>query len=353
MLVTGLVLCGLVSTLYGCATSWLTLLPAVMLVQLGLKMIMPLADIVFISTTRVGNRARLMGLSRTVWAIPSLLMPMVAAIIVSLYGGITIQGIRPLYFIQLLIIVVAAVFIALKLEESRIRSTVSKPIRRAGGASFLESFRDLFRGESNLRKWIALIGLWRFGTSISMPFVMLWMVYSKGADPYVLGLVGTVGLVVSALLQIPIGIMADRIGRKKTFLITRPLTYLGTIILVVAPNPQMLVLTGLLGALGLTGGFSDLSFIPFITMFWEVVPMEKRGRWFGITGVFDVLSVPAFLLGGFLWQEGLEELVLILPLIMEAFVVIPMVLSVPETLRSTEANNHGGNWIKDIVFLDS
>jgi len=59
--------------------------------------------------------------------------------------------------------------------------------------------------------------------------------------------------------------------------------------------------------------------------------MEKRGRWFGLTGVFDVLSVPAFLLGGFLWQEGLEELVLILPLIMEAFVVIPMVLSVPET----------------------
>ena len=334
MLVTGLVLCALVSVLYGCATSWLTLLPAVMLVQLGVKLIMPLADIIFVSTTRVENRARLMGLSRTVWAIPSLLMPMVAAIIVSLYGGITIQGIRPLYFMQLLIIVVAAAFIVLKLEELRIRSTISEPIGRAGGVSFLESFRDMFRGEGNLRKWIALMGLWRFGTSISMPFVTLWMVYSKGADPYILGLVGTIGLVVSALLQIPIGIMADRIGRKKTFLIARPLTYLGTIILVVAPTPQMLVLTGFLGALGLMGGFSDLSFIPFITMFWEVVPMEKRGRWFGITGVFDFLSVPAFLLGGFLWQEGLEELVLILPLLMGVFVIIPIILSVPETLHS-------------------
>jgi MFS family permease len=339
LLVTGLALCGLVSALYFCATSWLTLLPAVMLAQLGFKLIMPLADIVFISTSRVENRARLMGLSRTVWAIPSLFMPIVAAAIVSFYGGITVQGIRPLYFTQLLIIFAAAALIVFKLEELRVRSAFSETTGRVGESAFLESLRDLFRGERGLRRWVVLMGLWRFEISISMPFIMLWMVYSKGADPYILGLVGTMGLVVSALLQIPIGIMADKMGRKKTFLITRPLTYLGTIILVVAPNPQMLVLTGFLGALGLMGGFSDLSSIPFITMFWEVVPMEKRGRWFGITGVFDVLSVPAFLLGGFLWQEGLEELVLILPLLMEIFIIMPIILSVPETLHSNKAKN--------------
>ncbi len=83
-----------------------------------------------------------------------------------------------------------------------------------------------------------------------MPFVMLWMVYAKGADPYILGAIDTVGIVVSALLQIPIGVMADKIGRNKTFLIIRPLTNLGTIILIVASNPQMLMLAGLLGILG-------------------------------------------------------------------------------------------------------
>jgi len=39
MLVTGLALCELVSALYVCATSWLTLLPAVMLAQLGFKIL--------------------------------------------------------------------------------------------------------------------------------------------------------------------------------------------------------------------------------------------------------------------------------------------------------------------------
>lgn len=339
VLVAGLVLCTVVSALYGYATSWLTLLPAIMLMQLGFKLIMPLADIIFISTTRAENRARLMGLSRTVWAIPSLLTPMAAAMIVTLYGGITVQGIRPLYFIQLLTIVATVFFVVFKLEELHTRSAVGEYGQRAGETGLFEDFRDLFRGESSLMRWVVLMGVWRFEISISMPFITLWMVYVKGADPYILGAVSTIGMVVSALLQIPIGIMADNMGRKKTFLIIRPLTYLGTIILVIAFNPQMLMLIGLLGALGFMGGFSDLSFIPLITMFWEVVPMEKRGRWFGITGIFDILSVPAFLLGGLLWQEGLEELVLILPLLIEVFIIMPLVLSVPETLRSTKMAN--------------
>ncbi|MEM2929542.1 MAG: MFS transporter [Thermoproteota archaeon] len=338
ILAAGLVLCAVVSALYGCATSWLTLLPAIMLMQLSFKLIMPLADIVFISTTRTENRARLMGLSRTVWAIPSLLTPMVAAMIVTLYGGITVQGIRPLYFIQLSTMIAAAIFIIFKLEELHVRSSVSRLRGEGGETSLLEGFRELFRGESSLRKWMLLMGLWRFGSSISMPFVTLWMVYTKNADPYLLGEIGTMGIVVSAILQIPVGVMADKIGRKKTFLLIRPLTYLGTILLIIASNPQMLMLAGLLGILGFTGGFIDLSFIPFITMFWETVPMEKRGRWFGITGVFDILSVPAFLLGGFLWQEGLEVLVLILPLLMEVFVIMPIVLIVPETLSSSKVN---------------
>ncbi len=55
ILVAGLALCAVVSVLYGCAISWLTLLPAVILQQLGFKLIMPLADIIFISTSRAEN----------------------------------------------------------------------------------------------------------------------------------------------------------------------------------------------------------------------------------------------------------------------------------------------------------
>jgi hypothetical protein len=65
-------------------------------------------------------------------------------------------------------------------------------------------------------------------------------------------------------------------------------------------------------------------------MFWEAVPAEKRGRWFGLTGIFDILTVPAFLLGGLLWQVGFEELVLLLPLLIELLIMIPIMVRIPD-----------------------
>jgi MFS family permease len=332
MFTIGLALSAVVSAIYGCASSWLVLIPAVILTQISFKFIMPLADLIFVGTSRPETRAQAMGLSRMIWAMFSLVAPMMAAFIVTYYGGINVQGIRPLYFIQLLSITLVIAFVILRLEELRARLASDDYDRGASDKGFIEGFRDLLRGERWLKEWVILMGLWRFATSISMPFIMLWMVYTKGADPYVLGAVSTVGFLTSIILQVPVGVMADRIGRKKAFLLIRPLTYIGTILLVITPNPQLLVPVGALGALGLMGGISDVSFIPFITMFWEVVPAEKRGRWFGLTGIFDILTVPAFMLGGFLWQAGLEVLVLLLPLFVEVFTIIPLLIVVPDTL---------------------
>jgi len=67
-------------------------------------------------------------------------------------------------------------------------------------------------------------------------------------------------------------------------------------------------------------------------MYWETVPAEKRGRWFGFTGVFNILAVPASILGGLMWQAGLMELVLILPVLIEVLIVIPLLIRIPDTL---------------------
>jgi len=330
MIVTGLILSAIVSVIYCCATNWLMLIPAVILAPISFKMVIPLADLIFIGTSKPESRAQSMGLSRMIWAIPTLLAPTMSAIIITSYGGMNVQGIRPLYLIQLLSIILIIVFLIFMFEELHTKTATDKNKSNIFSVDFIESFRDLFVGEKWLKEWTILMSLSRFGTSISMPFIALWMVYSKGADPYILGAVSTAGIITSALLQVPVGILADRIGRKKVFFLVRPLTYLGTILLVFAPNPQSLILVGILGALGFVGGFGDISFIPFITMFWEAVPAEKRGRWFGLTGIFDILTVPAFLLGGLLWQVGFEELVLLLPLLIELLIMIPIMIRIPD-----------------------
>jgi MFS family permease len=109
---------------------------------------------------------------------------------------------------------------------------------------------------------------------------------------------------------------------------------MGTLLLVFAPSPEYLVLVGILGYFGLQGGggsLSGVSFIPFITMNFELVPEAKRGRWLGITGFFNILSFPASVIGGVLWTQGFMMEVLLLPIFLEIFIALPIIRTIPDT----------------------
>ena len=333
MIIFGLILSAVVSGIYGFAVNWWFLIPAIILAQICMRMIVPLTDIIFVETTKREERALAMGFSRTIWAIPSVFAPMTAAIIVARFGGINVQGIQPLYYVQLVLVafVILAVVLMLKPPQTSPVVSESKPISRT---SLIEDFRELFRGERWLKQWAIIMSLQGFGMSISASFIPLWMVNVKGADPYILGAMGTIGTVTSALLQIPVGRLADKIGRKKSFLLLCPFSYLGTILLILAPSPEFLIAVGILGATGamMMGGIGGVGFMPFITMFWETVPAEKMGRWFGFAGLFNIFAVPASILGGFMWQAGLMELVLIFPVVIQVLIVIPLLSMIPDTL---------------------
>ena len=333
VIIFGFVLSAIVSGIYGIAVDWRMLIPAIVLAQMSMRMIVPLTDIIFVGTTKPRERALAMGFSRTIWAIPNMFAPITAALIVTRFGGINVQGIRPLYTIQLAAIIFVVLFVALMLKAPSTRPSVDKDgsMVRTG---LIEDFKDLFRGERWLKELTVIMSAWRFGMRAVVPFIPLWMVNVKGADPYILGTMGTIGIITSALLQIPAGRLADKIGRKRVFLLLRPFAYLGTILLIVAPTPEFLIPLGALGVAGMMvmGGVGNVSFVPFITMYWEMVPAEKRGRWFGFTGIFNILIVPASILCGFMWQAGLMELVLILPVLVEVLIVIPMLTIIPDTL---------------------
>jgi len=114
------------------------------------------------------------------------------------------------------------------------------------------------------------------------------------------------------------------------------LLVVGTVLMILVPRPECLILVGILGAVALVkgeeGGIGGVSQTPFVTMFWEMVPQEKRGRWFGIEGLMNVATIPASLLGGFLWQQGLRIEVMVIPIILELLVVMPLLASIPDTL---------------------
>lgn len=326
----GLALSIIVAGIYSFAGNWWILIPAVILGQIGMMMLMPLADVIFVGTSKPEQRATAMGFSRTIMGLPSIFAPTIAAVIVASSGAISARGIRPLYYIQLVFSIVVFLFVVFKLPTSP--NVVDRKRDELGSkeTGLIQDFRDLFKGEKWLKRWIILMIIRNFGQRIAMPFIPLWMVNIKGADPYILGIVGTLGALVGVLLQIPVGKLSDNIGRKKVYFLLRPLSYLGTFLLILTPGPNYLILVGLLGA-GMMGGIGGVSFTTFITMHYEMVPKEKMGRWYGINGILQIISFPAALLGGFMWQQGFMIEVLLFPLVLEALFVIPIRITVPDT----------------------
>jgi len=335
VILLGLVCSILSASIYALAGDWWILVPAVALSSISMRIINPLTDVIFVSCTQSEQSGTVMGLSRVVWGIFNVFAPMTAAVIVASYGGINARGIRPLYFIQVVLAAIVFLFLAAKLQPLPAHAGREKEVDPVG-SGFVQSFRELFRGEKGLKRWIVLRVIRQFGMSIAMPFTALWMVNVKGANPYILGVMGSVAAVMSTLLQIPAGRLADRIGRKKVFFLLRPLTYLGTMLMILAPRPEYLILVGVLGAVGMRGGAGGVSFTPFITMHWEMVPGEKRGRWFGMEGLISMATIPATILGGFLWQYGYMREVLLIPIVLEVLFVFPILMTVPDTLGRNE-----------------
>jgi MFS family permease len=305
------------------AGNWWILIPAIILGSM--IRINALTDIIFINYTKPEQTGTVMGFSRTIWAIPSVFAPMIAAVIVTTFGGITAQGIRPLYYIQLLLAIFVFLFTAMKLPILPIRAAQKEDKLDSKGTRFIQDFRDLFKGEKRLKRWILTWIVWAFSGRLSSPFVPIWMVEVKGATPFILGLMGTTSMIFSVFMPAFAGRLADKIGRKKAYYILRPITHLSIILLIVAPKPEYLILVGVLSGIG------QASFIPRITMHWEIVPEEKRGRWYGIEGFLNASSFPVSILGGILWQQGFMIEVLLLPILLEALIAIPILNTIPDT----------------------
>jgi MFS family permease len=88
-------------------------------------------------------------------SIVGMLSPLVAAYLVTLFGGMTVEGIRPLYYIQFAGYGLVLLLIALQLREPQ-REQLVAPGTKFG---FITDFRHLFQGRRYLGRWIALSAL--------------------------------------------------------------------------------------------------------------------------------------------------------------------------------------------------
>ena len=327
------------ATFFALSGNWLILIPAFVLSGQTLITLAPLADITFVTVMESRKRAIVMSLSRVFWGILSVFASIAAAVIVTNAGGINAQGIRPLYYVQFTLYVFVLFFMTRELEAIPRGRNLKDGKSGSKWNSSIQDYRELFKGEKYLKRWTAIRFIETFAQYFSMSFIPLWIV-SKGATPYILSMMTTTSIIFALMFNILAGRLADTMGRKKAFYLLAPFNYLGILLLIIAPSPEYLILAAAIGyAVGsgvlATGvGIGGASFTPFITMWWETVPAEKRGRGWGLEGLItSIAAIPASMIAGFLWDQGFMIAVLVFPALLEAAVVMPLLSTVPDTLR--------------------
>ncbi len=325
IMILGMALQVLSVACYAFAQNWQWIIAAMIFGTLTMTLVFRMQNILIANSLTDTNRATGFAIRTVVRQFLAIFAPTIGGALVHLSGGISIQGIRPLYFIQLVGFIAVSIYVARNLEDVETQKSV-QPNKLIG------HFREMFASGKNLGRFAIVQAMGSITIGMSMPFSFVYAADVKGADSLTIGYMGTCFILVSMLLAIPIGNLADTRGRKTVIFVTRPFYYLSSILLVLAPvgAPWVLIL-----AWGCRGVM--MSAQAFNTMSMEMVPPEYRGRWTGFVSLFqNLLRVPSILLGGYIYENINPALVFIVPLLLDALVRMPLLNTIPDTLKSRQ-----------------
>lgn len=282
-------------------------------------------NILIADSTKSKKRAFGFGM---VWSLSTLaasFSPIMAAFVINRFGGLTVQGIKPVFYLQLSGLIIAMLIASIFIQDIIARKNYKK---------YKETVKEsveMLRRRKWLQRWVLIEVLGGYVFSSTMPYQMIYAVTIKEADEFILGYMGTASNLATIAISPIIGKMADRYGRVKTLLLFRPFFYISMMIFLMTPSPLFLVI-----AWALRGIFYASASV-FQTIVMELVPKEYRGRWLGIKNLITILGrSPAPIIGGFLYYNYFPELPFIMAVLVDLLIRAPLISSIPETLNRKE-----------------
>lgn len=249
--------------------------------------------------------------------------PMLATWLVTLGGGVNIDGIRPLFFYGLMITMTAFVVVLTQLSDRR----WSKPMNNK--PNLFRDVSEVLKGSRQLKKWLVIASISQLPLGMIFPFTQVFAHSIKGANELILGAMVTGAALASIVFAIPLGRLADRIGRKRVLYMTIPLFWISNLMLIFAPAPGFLVIAGVLQ------GFYFIGAPIVAAIERELVPPEQMGRWIGINRFFKMsLAACLALIAGIIWDRLGPQYIFIAFLGIDILIRMPLLISIPETLHT-------------------
>ncbi len=312
--------------MYAFAQDWRWIFVAMVINPFTMALMFRSQQVIITNELDSAERARGMGIRMQIAMILGLISPIPAAYLVNRWGGLTIEGIRPLYYIRFVGMIIVYSYVYIKLTDVLPRPRAKK------STGFINDFKEVLdEGGRKLKVMILVGALGALVWSTIQSFTYLYAAEIKGANALILGLLPTVETIAFVLFATPMNNIADTKGRKYAFLMVRPALWLFFVIVIVAPNPYWLLVAWFLRGVG-------MSTSAYNTLFLELVPAEQRGRWMGLSNTFSALiRIGAPLLGGFMYDSKWPWMVFAIPLAVDLLVRIPIFhFWVPETLLKSQ-----------------
>jgi len=228
------------SLLFAISFDWIVTIPAMFLTLLATQLLNIACPMVCGSYLKNKERATGKQLCDTISAIPTLIAPLIAAALITKFGGLSAEGIRPLYFLQ-----AAGFLLVLAFTYKFYFDTLNKQVYHVP-SSFAGDMRQVFKRGIAVKRWIVYTFLSSSTYYVSLTYLPAYVTEIKYGDEFIVGGITAASMVLPLLIALLLGRAADTFGRKKVLYITIPLYCTSILFLIYAQNTTMLLISGVL-----------------------------------------------------------------------------------------------------------
>ena len=254
--------------------------------------------------------------------------PMIGAWIFTHISGVTDTALavandfRPLFYASALFTTISFFVVLFKLSNQRMGS-----LKTTGFA--LRDGYEIIKNNISARKYILISAIGALPQAMLIPYYSVYAAERKLALPAVLAAMITAQALASTVLGYPVGILADKYGRKKVLYVLVPAVWLSIALLVLAPvhNSFLLVLSGFLM------GFLEIGQPLFAAVQREIVNPKVMGIWIGTTKFTNaIFSAVMAVVAGSVYDHLGPVWTFAIFIACDALIRMPLLISIPETL---------------------
>lgn len=290
--------------LYLWATDWITVIPALLLNGVT-SIYMPAFNAIIADSLPEDERGAGYGAYRMITSMPRIFSPVVGGYLLDRMG--LEEGFRLFMYFSIVVNAIVTyarhkIITETLFDEEEMKKKAKKRV------PLKEMVVDTMTLGRNVWVMVLVAVISAFGARMVFDLVAIYAQDIIGLSYTQLGMVSTIGGVITSALALPGGMLSDRVGRKPIISISRFLTPISMFGITLAGNFNQYIIAqatnSLSEALGGGGRMGNAGGPAWQALVADLVPKEKRATVMGTIGtITGVVAAPASLAGSWLWNN--------------------------------------------------